>query len=176
MKVGILGAPLSGKTTILKKLEDKGFKIFRPDLYVSKLYEKDQPLYLWVKERFGEDFINDYEVDKRMLAEHAIRNQEIVRELEDKIMPLVNEQMEGEEIVIVEPSGARIDDFDKVILVTTSTEELKNRYKKHFPEMDDEFLDTILDKWDNNIKFDISVDTSNGVKDEDIEKIIEILK
>ena len=175
MKIGILGAPLSGKTTILRKLEDKGYKVFRPDLYVSKLYEKDQPLYVWVKEKFGDDYVNDYEVDKRMLAEEAIKNRELVKELEEKIMPLVNEQMETDEVIIVEPSGAKID-FDKVVLVEASKDELKKRYKKHFPEMDDEFLDTILDKWDNNIKFDISIDTSNGVKDEDIEKIIEILK
>ena len=176
MKVVIVGAPLTGKTTILNKLEEKGFKTFRPDLFVSKLYEKDQPLYNWVKERFGEDFINDYEIDKRALAEAAIKDRGIIKELEDKIMPLVNAEMETDDVIIVEPSGAKIDDYDKLILVTTSNEELKNRYKKHFPEMQDEFLDTILDKWDNNINSDITIDTSNGVQEEDIEKIIDILK
>ena len=72
MKIVIIGAPLSGKTTLLKKIEDKGYNVFQPDLFIARAYGKGEEIYEAVKKEFGEEFVNDSSVDRFALAK-AVR-------------------------------------------------------------------------------------------------------
>ncbi len=69
MIIAIVGAPLSGKTTLLKRLQENGARVFSADSFVAGIYKQGQEGYELIKEQLGEEFVNPNEVNRRAVAE-----------------------------------------------------------------------------------------------------------
>jgi hypothetical protein len=65
---------------------------------------------------------------------------------ESYILPMLEDEYDKYDHVFIEASGAKIPNPDKIILVSTSKEALKNRYKKHLSHLPEEYVDSLLDK------------------------------
>jgi hypothetical protein len=53
---------------------------------------------------------------------------------------------------------------------------LKKRFQDKITHLPEEIIEGIIDKWDNKINSDLTIDTSNGISKEDIENVIKLIK
>ncbi len=66
----IVGFQQSGKTTLLNQLQAQGYHTINADEYIHQfLYQKNQLGYVFVKQSFGVNFVNDKEVDREKLKQ-----------------------------------------------------------------------------------------------------------
>lgn len=73
--IGITGESGSGKSTICKKLEEKGFYIIDADKTARDITDKGSPLLRTLADNFGDDILNsDGTLDRRLLASRAFRD------------------------------------------------------------------------------------------------------
>lgn len=91
-KIAITGNLGTGKTTILKILQDLGFSTFSCDEAVKELYED-----LDVKEEivkiFGKEILEtEGGINKKMILEKILKDQELKKRLENILHPLVKEK------------------------------------------------------------------------------------
>ncbi len=179
MIIVITGSPLSGKTTLLKKLSDRGIKVFHADSYVNEIYKAGNIGYEKIKNEFGKRFVNDISVDKRELAKYITDSNENLNKLNDLIHPLIKDYLNGKdnfvaELPIISSSSTNFE-FDKIILVKASDNTIKNRFlSKNI--MNPKFITKIINDWNNEeISFDYVVDTTNDIDEQDISNIIDIL-
>lgn len=178
MKIILVGSPLSGKTTILKKLKEMNIPIFNADSYVhNHLYKINQPGYLLIKERFGSEFVNDKEVDRKKLAFLMIQSKENLKQLNELIHPLVKDYFNSikgnvvAEIPLVVFSSLNFQ-YDKIVLVKCSKEELINRFNNTNRKINTDFIEEMISKWNNSIKYDFVIDTTHGVTDKTLEEFV----
>ncbi|NOQ50577.1 MAG: dephospho-CoA kinase [Mycoplasmataceae bacterium] len=171
----IIGAPLVGKTTLIKKLQEKNVRVFHADSFITKIYEKDGLGYKTIKEELGNDFVNNKAVDKKKLSAWILQDADNLKRLNELIHPLIKNHLEGKdnfiaELPIITTSPIKFK-YDKIILVTTNPEVIVERFKKR--NINPEFLQAIIDGWTNDFKFDFKVDTTNGISDDVIDSIID---
>ncbi len=178
MIITLIGAPLAGKTTVLKKLQEAGVKVFSADSHVTTIYKAGQPGYIKIKEELGEEFVNEVAVDKMALAAWASEEDNLHR-LNELIHPLIAGHLEGKdgfvaELPIITTSPVKFK-YDKVVLVKASEEKMIERFAKTRISNPD-FVKKIIEDWNNNeIAFDYVIDTTNDVKEEDINNIIRLI-
>ncbi len=92
-KIAITGNIGTGKTTILKILQNLGFLTFSCDSVVRELY-KDPEIKKRVIDIFGKEIIeSDKKLNKRKILEKILENKELKRELENLFHPLVKEKL-----------------------------------------------------------------------------------
>lgn len=73
--IGITGESGSGKSTVCKKLEEKGFYIIDADKLAREITDKGSPVLKRLGEAFGEDIISpDGTLDRRLLASRAFKD------------------------------------------------------------------------------------------------------
>lgn len=173
----LIGSPLSGKTYLLKELSARGIKVFSADTFINQIYKKGQIGYIKIKEELGESFLTEESVDKKALAIWATVDDNLKR-LNEIIHPLVKEYLEGKdgfvaELPIITNSPVKFN-YDKLILVKASPETIKERFSQRtFASVS--FIEKVIGDWNNNIDADYIVDTTDGLKEEDISNIIELL-
>lgn len=173
----LIGSPLSGKTYLLKKLSSRGVKVFSADTFVNQIYQQGKSGYNIIKEELGTDLVNDDGVDKRALAIWAL-NDDNLKRLNELIHPLIKEYLEGKdgfvsELPIVKTSPIKFN-YDKLILVKANNKIIKERFiKKNFTNK--VFINKIINDWNKEIEADYVVDTTNGLKEEDISNIIKLI-
>ena len=109
ISLGITGKIASGKSTVLKILKEKGFKIFSSDEEVARLYTLES-----VKKGliniFGEGVLNDNLTISKPFIKNAIFNDlELKKKLEDYIHPLVKQSIKSfisknktEKLIVIE--------------------------------------------------------------------------
>ncbi len=177
MIIAIVGAPLSGKTTILKELQARGMRVFSTDSYVKKIYQKGEAGYEVIKKELGDEFVNDNSVNRRVLAEWATDQSNLDR-LNEMIHPLVFEYLKDKDdfigempIVSFSPINFK---YDKLVLIKASDEEMLNRFS-NTKLRNPEFIKKIISDWKKDIEYDYVVDTTNGVQEEDINYIINMI-
>ena len=95
ISVGITGKIASGKSTVLKMLKDKGYKVFSSDEEVARLYSTIE-----VKKGliniFGEQVLNDdLSISKQFIKNEIFNNPEQKKKLEDYIHPLVKNSIKA---------------------------------------------------------------------------------
>ncbi len=176
----LVGSPGSGKTTILKKLSEKGVKIFHTDSFINKIYKKDEIGYKKIKEHYGEKFLHENGVDKKKLGDFLSKNIKEINNLNKIIFPLIKEHLKEKDNFVAElPIAISPNtnfDYDKVIFITAKDEIIKKRLEQN-EKINNLFINEIVNFWKNKeIKFDYKIDTTNGIKDSEIEKIINLLK
>jgi dephospho-CoA kinase len=148
MRVIITGPPMSGKTTLLNKLEDRGIKIFNSDKFVHSIYLKGNPGYDAIKDQFGDTFVNETEVDRRALADYIIKNKDSLKKLNEIIHPFVVEEINKYENLIIEAPIANKNLFyyDNIIQLTANKEVLIKRLNSLSKDASYDFLSMLIDK------------------------------
>ncbi len=177
MIIAIVGSPLSGKTTLLKKLQEKGMRVFSADSHVAKIYKVGEEGYNVIKETLGDEFVTPEAVNRRALAEWATEDDNLAK-LNELIHPLIYNYLEGKddyiaELPIITNSPVRFN-YDKIILVKASEESIIDRFSKTALTNPD-FIKKIIEDWNQDIEYDYVVDTTNNIQESDIDYIIKLI-
>lgn len=178
MIIAIIGSPLSGKTSVLKELQEHGVPVFHTDSYITEIYKRGNEGYELIKNELGQEFVNEDSVNRRRLAEWASEDDNLNR-LNELIHPLIKNYLEGKddyvaEIPIISTSPIKFN-YDKIVLVKASKEVINERFNKK-NLMNPKFINQIVEDWNtSNQDFDFVVDTTNGVNHDDIHYIIDML-
>ena len=87
----IVGAPGSGKSSLLRLLEKSGLPCFSADAAVRRLYEVGNDGWLYLHQRYGGNFTpNEQEaVDRKTLFAAMCADHRILQDVQDMIHPLV---------------------------------------------------------------------------------------
>lgn len=95
-KVIVVGSPGSGKSEVLKMLDDLNTCTWSADHCVKKLYEKDGLGWEILRKAFGSRFVSDAEneVDKKALFSAMLEDDALRREIEHLIHPLVRAELD----------------------------------------------------------------------------------
>lgn len=129
---GLTGKSGSGKTTVAKRLSDKGFYVIDGDVLARKAVEKGSPVLQQLADCFGADIIlPDGTLDRRKTAERAFSSPESTKKLNsithgeiDRLFVLEMQKAEKNgyrhclfdaAALLESPSKARC---DKIIVVT----------------------------------------------------------
>jgi len=130
--LGITGSIGTGKTTVLKELEKKGFRILEADTMAKKelLKVKEE-----LKELFGEEIVSKQGIETGKLAKIVFNNRKKLAELNELIHPLVREKIEkkikGEKFLAIEVPllfEAGMESLcDKVLVVYSKKEKMLER-------------------------------------------------
>ncbi len=177
MIIALVGSPLSGKTTVLKKLQEKGMRVFSADSHITQIYKVGNEGYNLIKEELGEEFVNEEAVDRRVLAEWASLEGNLEK-LNEMIHPLIFNYLEGKddfiaELPIITNSPVKFK-YDKLVLVRADEETIVNRFAKT-QLRNPAFIKKIIEDWNNDVEYDFVIDTTNDVQETDINNIINII-
>ena len=74
--IGLTGPTGAGKGYVCSELEKRGFKIIDSDLVARKLTEKGSPLLKELQKAFGEDILENGELNRKLLATRAFESRE----------------------------------------------------------------------------------------------------
>ena len=94
-RVGVLGLPGSGKSTVLEALADRKWATWSADRCVADLYQPGADCWHMLRSRYGERFVADAEspVDKAALFEAMRASESFRRELMDVLYPMVQHKL-----------------------------------------------------------------------------------
>lgn len=87
--IGVTGVIGSGKSTLCKFLQSKGFYWINADKIVHELYRKGEDGYKKIKKHFGKEFVDEKGVIRDKLREFALRKPDNILVLNRLIHPLV---------------------------------------------------------------------------------------
>lgn len=112
LRVGLTGGLASGKSTVAKRLEERGIPVLDADRVVHELYAKGEAGAVAVAEEFGRDFLDAAgAVDRPRLAARVFEDRDALARLNARVHPLVFEAQErwfrklevrGERVGVVE--------------------------------------------------------------------------
>lgn len=95
LRVGIVGMPGSGKSTVVEALRAEGEPAFSADEVVADLYGPEGDGAVMIRQRFGGEYtLADGRVDKRALFEAMCSSDTLRREIMDMIHPMVRHRCE----------------------------------------------------------------------------------
>lgn len=142
LRVGLTGGLGSGKTTVARRLAERGAAVFDADAIVSELYAPGAAGARAVEELFGSNALDPAGgVDRTRVAAIVFADGERRRALEKRIHPLVRREIErrfadaagrGARVAVAEASQlleARTDSqYDRVLLVVAPEAERLRRW------------------------------------------------
>ncbi|APJ38196.1 dephospho-CoA kinase [Mycoplasmopsis pullorum] len=91
--IAVVGKVASGKSTFLKHLQELGFKIFICDDYVNWLYCNDEQVKLNFINFFGQDVVQNGQINKSFLKEQIKLNPQNLKFIEKVIFPIIFEHL-----------------------------------------------------------------------------------
>lgn len=130
----------SGKTTAIEFFKENNIDVFVMDQYIHQIYQYNQIGYLTIKNIFGDEYVNDIEVNRNKLKE-LILSDESKRELLDYHIGLLmfnklKELINLDKLIIVE-LGIYIYRqeyysplFNKVVGIKSDRENILDNFKK----------------------------------------------
>jgi dephospho-CoA kinase len=134
LKIAVTGSIGSGKSSLCRMIEEKGYPVIRADDISKEILGNDKKVKEEVESIFGkESFIND-QVNKKFLAEKIFNDQKNVLKINSilhphvikKIDELINEALAKNDLVFVEAAliyeASMEDMFDYVVLITADKE------------------------------------------------------
>ena len=94
--IGLTGGIGSGKTTVAKFIEEKGFPVYNSDFWAKELVNVDEDLKLKIKELLGEKSYDENGLyNRKYVAEIVFNNDEILLKLNSLIHPAVKIHFEN---------------------------------------------------------------------------------
>jgi dephospho-CoA kinase len=112
MIIGLTGGIASGKSTVSGMLQDLGAVIIDADKIAREVVEPNQPTWLKIKQRFGEDiFHEDGQMDRKKLGAIIFKDGQARTDLNAIIHPAIRERMmqqrekaerEGTELIVMD--------------------------------------------------------------------------
>ncbi|MBN0919636.1 dephospho-CoA kinase [[Mycoplasma] gypis] len=148
--IAIIGKSGVGKTTLLNILEARGFKTFIADNYVKNIYKKGSIGYKKIQEILGDQYVNEYEVDKKALRDSIIQDYNFVDKLEKIIYPIIEDHLKNHHYDFAEvpniytSNGNFVPLFNKIIRIETSEKiRLKNLKKRNVNNLEKNVIDTL---------------------------------
>lgn len=179
--IGITGPIGSGKSTVLKHLEQKGFKIFNCDEIVHELYRDTS-----IKKKISQILSVPFDIDNKALTENArqimIKNPNIKKKVEDYIYPVLEKQLvlaisQNEKVAIEVPLlfKAHFEYMFKTIIVLnlSSDSQLRNLNERNENINSAKKLNVDFNFDKNNPK--VKIVTNNGDKKELFNSIDEVI-
>lgn len=127
--IGITGVIASGKSSVVNYLKENKYQVIDSDLIVKKLYLK-QNVILKIQNEFGEEYIENGQIDRTKLGNLIYNNQDMRLKLNSIIHPLVKKEIlkeiknAKEQLIFVDVPllyEAKFEDIcDYVVLVYTN--------------------------------------------------------
>ena len=167
LKIGLTGNIGSGKTTIAHVFESLGVNVYYADNEAKK-FLKNPNIKTNIKTIFGNSVFDDnWEIDKKALADIVFNDDESLQKLNNIIHPLVendfnewalslsSEKYVIHEAAIIFESGLE-DNFDKIITVIASPELRLARIIERDNVKNKDFFKRDKNQWDDNKKVEIS--------------------
>lgn len=174
MKIAIIGNLLSGKTTFINKLREKGIKVFSAEEFGKKLFSPQGEGYRRVSEVLGTQFVNEDGLDQNAIFQAAFTNPRIQEQLKEIVPELMKNEIEKYDNLVIEVDGRiPLPKIDHKVMITVDNEVLMNRMKSKMVKVPEEELQRIIERWDNNIEVDMKINSTNGISDQDIDLFIE---
>jgi dephospho-CoA kinase len=145
LRVGLTGGIATGKSTVGEMFVELGCHLIDSDTITHQLYEPGQPIHGAVVQAFGQRVVApNGAIDRKTLGEIVFNDPQARAKLNSLVHPaIVQRQQEWfREVEGKEPQGIGIvgatlmieagtyKNFDKVIVVTCSTEEQKRRLRQ----------------------------------------------
>jgi len=135
LKIAITGNIASGKSTVEKILEEKGFKVFDADFVTHEILKRNDIKPLIIKEFKNYNILENDEISRQKLGNIVFNDEKLRKQLESIIHPKIKDELiiffkkaeeEGEKIVFVSAAllfEAGLGDlFDKIILIQANDE------------------------------------------------------
>lgn len=94
--IGITGPTGAGKGYVCSELKSRGFKIIDCDFYARKITEKNSPIFPILQAEFGQDIIENGELNRKLLAKRAFSSKENTARLNEIMHPAIIELCENE--------------------------------------------------------------------------------
>lgn len=142
--IGLTGTIGSGKSTVSKYLEEKGYSLIDADQISKELMKKNKKGYKKVLAKFTKSILTaDNEIDRSKLSEIVFNDPDKLQLLNDLLHPLISEEVNrqvqecfhlGEDIVFLDAplliESGLYKDVDKVILIKADRVRLLDRIQK----------------------------------------------
>ncbi|GIN91790.1 dephospho-CoA kinase [Siminovitchia terrae] len=101
--VGLTGGIASGKSTVSKLLEERGFAIVDADIAARKVVEPEEKAYREIVETFGNEILlEDGSLDRARLGSIVFQNEEERKKLNGIVHPAVRKKMKDWQAEAVE--------------------------------------------------------------------------
>lgn len=88
--IALTGGIATGKSTVASLLALNGMRVIDADSISHKILDDS---YEWVKETFGEDYVNGSKVDRPKLGSLVFSNDDAKKKLEDHLHPKIREEI-----------------------------------------------------------------------------------
>lgn len=115
-KIGLTGGIATGKSTVVKMLIKKGFKIIDSDKIVSFILNNNKEVLSYIKDEFGSKFICDDKILRREFGEYIFTNDCERLKYENFIMPKILKFIDAE-FKFYEDNNERICILDAPVLI-----------------------------------------------------------
>ena len=103
--IGLTGPTGSGKSTVAKLMQEKGYAVIDCDLVAREVVEKGSPLLELLCEAFGDDvLLSDGSLDRKMLAKKAFCDNESTELLNEIMLPFIAERIK-EQLMLLADDG-----------------------------------------------------------------------
>ncbi|MBR4241761.1 MAG: threonylcarbamoyl-AMP synthase [Eubacterium sp.] len=182
--IGLTGQTGAGKGYVCEELEKLGFKIINSDFVARKLTEKGSPLLGALQKSFGEDILENGELNRKLLAKRAFENKEKTALLNSVMHPAIIEECKKQSrhpCVFDAPQlfEAKAEDLCyKIICVSAPAEKRLERIMKRDNISEEDALLRINAQFDEKYYIDRSdyVIYNNGQNiNEQINRILEVI-
>lgn len=194
-RVGLIGMPCGGKSTVLKALANKGIPTFSADDSVARSYQRDGAGWELLRQRFGNRFIDSETgtVDKPKLFNAMRDNADLRREVMGIIHPIVqhdvlefykahnNEPLAVAEVPLLLEGGWHTQKIVDAVIGVRCPDSMRNGELREKRGINPEIL-AVFDswQWDEKSKLDCCtaiIENDGDLKkiDSETERILEVL-
>ncbi len=93
---GLTGGIATGKSTVARLLQSRGFVVIDADQIAHQLSEKNEPGYLQILKDFGPDILDgDQNIDRKKLGQIIFSNSQLKAKLESILHPLIQQKVQS---------------------------------------------------------------------------------
>ena len=93
--IALTGGIATGKSTVASLMALNGMRVIDADSISHKILDDS---YLWVKETFGEEYVNNSKVDRTALGNMIFSSEEAKKTLEDFLHPKIRDEIQMQSI------------------------------------------------------------------------------